>query len=863
MGITKSNLALVAILSLLVLLVAAACKGDEGVQGPQGLQGVQGIQGVAGPAGASTGTLAGTVTNSLTKAGVAGVDLAIDPAIAGVTIQSDSSGKYSATLPIGSYAITLKKTGYGSGSANASVLAGQTTTKDVALKPTAAVVVNAGADQTKAPAGSATLKVTVDPMDGSSVTGYKWSQTAGVKATVTGDTTAELSVTLADAAAYKAELIALLPVHERFQVQAINPLALEEAEIATFKVTVTTATGSYSDTVNVVASLPYVVNTGLANVPVGLPVLLNGKTQTAYAWTITGPTGSTATLSDASTANPSFTPNVVGKYTLAESNSKATIDVYAGTWAGAISGQDAKGEPLSANCTGCHSGTVAPDKFTAWKSSGHAEIFTQNIDNPSGHWSASCAACHTVGYSLDVTNNGFDEAMAAEKWVVPSHGDVGTWTSMLANYPKTAQLANIQCENCHGPNNGSTLHMNGTIDTARVSMAADVCGACHGEPPRHGRFQQWEESLHADIELASEESGSASCIRCHSGQGFLLWLKQGDLTKSILGKDGKTNATTAEIAAMGITPDTAQPQTCATCHDPHALGSVTGEANDVILRVQGDTAMLPGGFKAVNVGNGALCITCHNTRNAAHNDSIAVTGFGGPHQAAQGDMLMGENAYFVVPSQRSPHSYIENTCTYCHMIASPPPAEFSYQQSGTNHSFEASTEICSECHSDKLNPEALQAGFTVKADLLKQKMASYFLSKLPATMTVRDYNTSHTYGGKTYAIASDYLVVNKDNIASVEWAYITRQSGFKVTFKTPVTFTYKPANETPHTVAMTTVAVRLGELTTDGKTLVIPLTDPLAKASWNYLMMTYDGSKGIHNPPFVNAVIDASIQALK
>lgn len=151
---------------------------------------------------------------------------------------------------------------------------------------------------------------------------------------------------------------------------------------------------------------------------------------------------------------------------------------------------------------------------------------------------------------------------------------------------------------------------------------------------------------------------------------------------------------------MGITPDTVQPQTCAVCHDTHQLGTTSGEPNDAILRIEGDTPMLPAGFQAVGVGRGALCMVCHNTRNGAHND-VATTKADdrAPHTAAQADVLMGQNAYFVEMGQRSKHSFIADTCTNCHMELTPPPAAYSYNLAGTNHSFEASLDVCSQCHS--------------------------------------------------------------------------------------------------------------------------------------------------------------------
>ncbi|MBM2824496.1 MAG: hypothetical protein HW402_160 [Dehalococcoidales bacterium] len=834
----------VAILVTLLVLVAG-CQGSDGAQGPPGT---------------STGTVSGTVTSSIGGKPLAGVAVTTEPAIKDVTMTTDASGGYSGSLPIGTYSVTFKKDNFTAATLPVTLVAGQTAAKSVALKPVKAVVVNAGQDQQVSPSAVVTLSATALPLNDSTVTGYQWTQTAGVSATIDNPKSSTVKVTLDKAPTYKAELIKILsPLVNRVKVLAISPLALEEAEIATFEVTVTTSSGSYKDAVNVTVALPYVINTGLQAVPKGVPVLLQGKEQVGYSWTLMSPAGSKATLNDANDRFPSFTPDIVGKYTLNERNNGASIDVYAGTWAGAISGQDSKGEPLAAGCTVCHNGKIAPDNFTDWKASGHAEIFTQNINNPDGHWTVSCASCHTVGYAPGVDNGGFDEAIKAEGWQAPAHGDVGLWTTILAKNPKTAKLANIQCENCHGPND-SVLHGNKIIDAARVSVSADVCGACHGEPPRHGRFQQWEESAHSGIESATtpERGTSSSCGRCHLAQGFLTWLKQGDLTKQVQGANG--NATVDEMLKLGASPDVAEGVTCVVCHDPHAQGKLSGEPNTATIRIQGDTKMLPSGFQAKAVGKGALCITCHNTRNALHNDANAPTSYSAPHVAAQGDVMMGENAYFV-ESQRSPHANIKDTCVTCHMEASPPPAEFSYNQSGTNHSFAPSIKICSSCHSDTLNGHALQVGVEDKLHKLGEAMSAYLLKKMPARVTMMDY-TPHVFGGKSYDVKSVALSVAKDNIAALEPTEPHGQQGFLIKFKTPLTFTYNVAGESPHTMSLSEVEVQLGDVT-DGTTSLVAFTDPLVKAGWNYFLLHGDASEGIHNPAFTTAVIDASIKALK
>ncbi|MBI4186555.1 MAG: collagen-like protein [Chloroflexi bacterium] len=366
---------------------------------------------------------------------------------------------------------------------------------------------------------------------------------------------------------------------------------------------------------------------------------------------------------------------------------------------------------------------------------------------------------------------------------------------------------------------------------------------------------QWKESGHANIDLAVLEATvenrgatAAHCGRCHSGQGFLAWLKQGDLTKQIQGAKG--NATVDELKALGLTVDKVQPQNCATCHDTASAA------------IKGDTAMLPAGFKAVGVGRGALCITCHNTRNGARNDSTGTpASYSAPHTAAQGDVLMGENAYFVSVGARSPHSFIGDSCVTCHVELTLPPAEGGQQLGGPNHTFEASLEICSSCHG-VFTGGSLQESTEAKLHELGEKMAGYLLSKLGDQFQLNDY-TPHQYQGKEYDVKSANVTVTKSDIASIEPTEPHGQQGFLIKFKSPVTFTYSPAGEAAHSVSMSKAEVQLADITTDGTNKVIALGDPLVKVGWNYFLIHGDGSEGVHNPNFIWSVLDASINALK
>jgi hypothetical protein len=847
---------------LVATLALVGCSGDDGAPGAPGAPGT------------SAGTVAGTVTNSLTKVGVQGVAVSTNPSVSGGTMTTDSQGKYSGQLPIGTYTLTFTAANFNTDTENVSIVAGNTTTKNVSLTPVAPVVVSGPSPISASPGATVSVTVTASVMDGSTPTGMTWSQKSGAAVQLSASSGTTVQVTLPDVTAFKDEFFRIVDEErhallDRDMVMGVNPLDLEEAGKVVLTATVKTSSGSYSTPVEINAPLPFVWSTGLHNVGLGLTVLLHGKSGPDYDWTLTAPSGSHLTsLEDPTTQNPYFTPDVAGKYTVKDSASGASLDVFAGRWVGVI-GPD--GQPSSL-CTTCHNGSYAPDKFTSWKQTGHAQIFTDNL-NAGGHYSPSCFPCHTVGYDTEVKNGGFDDAPYYQDFLNQffpgGHSPTANpnnWTNMLAQYPDVARLANAQCENCHGPND-SQAHP-ASLD-ARVNISADVCGSCHGEPPRHGRFQQWQESRHADYSLALEEATvegrgatAGSCGRCHSGQGFLAWIEQGDLTKQIQGANG--NATVAELTALGLTEDSVHPQTCAVCHDPHAEGSVSGIPNNATVRISGSTPMLPAGFAAEGVGRGAICITCHNTRNGAHNDGVGLpSNYSAPHTPSQGDLLMGQNAYFVQVGQRSPHSFIADTCATCHMELSPPPAEFSYQQTGTNHTFTASLSICGNCHG-AFDGGTVQDATQTGIENLVAAMSAYLMKDISAagTIYISDY-TPHTFGGKNYDVKSGPVSVPASNVTSVEPTEPHGQQGYLVNFNTPVTFTYSPSGESPHNMTLTQATVQLGDFTaSDGTTKLIAASDPLVRAGWNYFLIEGDGSKGVHNPAFAVEVLEAARSAL-
>jgi hypothetical protein len=860
--------------------------GPAGSVGPAGPQGPRGDAGPPGEAGISSGRLSGKVINATTSLPVAGAKLTFTPAAVALPVTdggtpdaaaplvanggtsapaaalvTDAAGAYQAELPIGSYAVAVAAGGFTTTTVNVSIVAGRETTTDVKLPPTSPVTVNAGTDQTVAIGGTATLNGAVTVLDGSSDATYAWRQVSGAPVTLSDPNSATLTVTLPDRETLKHTLAEALAPIDRTKVLGVNPFALEEAEIAVLELSVSTSSGKYKDTVNVTAHLGLAPASGLHNVPVQVPVLLQAAENAGgYQWTLVPPLGSNATLDDATSRWPVFTPDVSGEFTLSEASSGVTLKIVSGIWQGAITGLSAvDGRPLSTQCTGCHKGTLAPDHFDTWRLSGHAEIFSQNINDPAHHWTAaSCGPCHTVGYDPNASNSGFDDLAKLENWTVPA-GSPLNFAIMLTRTPETARRANVQCENCHGPNN-SDAHMSGAT---RISLSAEVCATCHGEPLRHGRFQQWQESLHSNYELPLEEAtvevraaNAAHCGRCHSAQGFLAWLKQPDRSQRIQGANG--DATVEELTAMGLTAATVLPTTCAACHDPHEQGTTSGEPNSAAVRVKDDTGLLPAGFRATGVGHGALCMTCHNTRNGAHNDTAAgaPTSYSGPHAPSQGDVLMGQNAYFVTPGRRSMHSFIQDSCTNCHMQQTPPPADLSYQQSGTNHSFAADMTICKNCHG-AYDGGSLQ-------DVMKQDLSGLASSIGQAVRTklnslgiihVRAYDpVTRLYSSSADANTNVKLDLVANPITRVE---VTGMN-LLVTLGSPVSITWTSSE----TSSVTTIRLGLAALKQDSAgapgTAVYGLTGNLVRALWNLSLLTTDKSLGVHNPSFYLDVISAT-----
>ena len=875
----RSTRSFVALFS--ILLAAAACAGKTGDQGPQGDPGPTGPPGTPAE---TNGTVDGTITDGVTGAPLAGVTVSLADSGGNVLTSqvTAADGGFSITMTAGLFELTLAKDYY---TPPAPI--------PVAVNPGLKVSIAAAMSESASGKPSVTLSATggdfgygasvpvnasaADP-NGDTLT-YTWSNaTSPSLGSVTGtDTVGTVTMpTLAAAFAPRANpsnpglFISGYAIEDRF---GVLPVIGDTRGTVTAKVTVADGKGqSASATLSLDAAS--VFDGGHAVAP-GTRVYLNSGHADPSAWTIvTKPATSNATLDDPTIRTPSFVPDTIGTYTFAEGANQ--LSITAGTYMGIITGGSGNSITVDATCQSCHNDTFMPDKVTPWMGTKHATTFVNGLNGGFGpHFSGACENCHTTAYDIGVANGGFDDAAAITGWKFPSTAQAGNWDEMIADAPAAVRMSNVQCEACHGPQ-VSVLHGAPPVSpfvNARIDYKAEACGTCHGSGGEHiysewatqDAATGWGHSNRGTIALGASATGlSTSCGRCHVAQGYELY--------SQALESGKVGLTANAVTAT-ITTANAEPVSCVACHDPHDA------SNPNQLRFYGDTPNLPGGFAGFGLGKGALCVTCHNSRNGAQSGSTTLTylhedgqtynsgnptGYSAPHQADQGDVFLGRNAYFMGTTlpMLSKHAAIEDTCVGCHMKLNPKGFNGFEGFTASGHLFRINDadqqQLCSNCHGADVNGEGTQAQVEQLLTTLSSKMGAAVKAKANGVaggiinVTAWDPDAD-AYSTTAFPIAMTGTAANP--VVSVGVEEIHGQVGYLLTFTKDVNVTFASG-----TKPMRTFGVQMGALK-DNQTspaALFALSGNLVRAGWNYFLIEGDQSKGLHNPTFALGVLNAS-----
>jgi len=276
-----------------------------------------------------------------------------------------------------------------------------------------------------------------------------------------------------------------------------------------------------------------------------------------------------------------------------------------------------------------------------WVTTAHAEAYDDLVN--SGHAASYCYGCHTV------SQNGNSAALGPD--------------SSAAGYTAVASEAyhDVQCESCHGPGythvsspstNNHPLARAGIygLTSTGVKDTTASCGGCHsGE---HEPFtEQWAQTGHADSAANAYPAGTPAApgcgAACHEG-------------RTALARFNGEPSHYVEKDSVGQTT-TLPPATCAVCHDPH------GSPYQGQLRLPVDAPDLTQN----------LCMNCHNrstTPSSNFTNSTATTTSRGAH-ASQGPILLGSGAGYI-------------------------PAGFVYDstQAFTSHASINNPRLCAGCH---------------------------------------------------------------------------------------------------------------------------------------------------------------------
>jgi hypothetical protein len=474
--------------------------------------------------------------------------------------------------------------------------------------------------------------------------------------------------------------------------QEVKTYALTGTQIASGLATVAIAQPAYFDAlVNLSLTNSDITNVTwtLTTKPVGSAAVLTNSPLGANV-----PTYNMADRSRSKVASRiMLRPDVVGQYsvsvliqTVGSGSTNMTQKLTAATYMGA------------STCALCHSGgQFAENIYEPWSHTLHSRAFSDAIDGKStDHFSKNCISCHSVGFDANTNsaNGGFDDVAAQTGWVFPSVLTNGNWSAMP---DQLKNVANIQCENCHGPGSEHAYAFGNTnvLNWPRLSVtyASGNCSQCHDSLDHHPKSAEWANSRHAVATRTPSGPSRNNCVRCHTAGGFAGFIDHA----------GSTNTYVTNTVYEAIT--------CAACHDPHDA------SNPHQLR-SAPLVTLPDGTTVTNAGLGALCMQCHHSRNGEVTQNIAKYKLGQPtwangssfgvHDSTAGDMIEGVNGYTYgkfIPSGTHSHT-IENVCVGCHMQPVQ-PGDPAFTKAG-GHTFSMTylngtntvdkVDVCVKCH---------------------------------------------------------------------------------------------------------------------------------------------------------------------
>lgn len=347
-------------------------------------------------------------------------------------------------------------------------------------------------------------------------------------------------------------------------------------------------------------------------------------------------------------------------------------------------------------CAKCHEETHTSEMATK-HASALASLKAIGMDK-----NASCLPCHTVGYGFPT---GFkDEA-------------------------STPGLANVQCENCHGPAAAHAAKPGDLSLRPKIEISAKLCGGCHTDV-HHPMYEEWEGTAHAQVtesvheELLSTNAATVtgrinSCGACHSGSVRLAKLA------------GTADPSGPEAAAISVH--------CVVCHDPHQETAHGAQLRNPLSSMEKFSYSTSKTFSEQYNSNINLCGQCHNDRGASW------TGTGRPpHHSPQYNMLVGQTGVLdpSVTTKNSPHRNLDKQCASCHMQTVHPTDITAANPVVTGHGWKvdvtSTNSACLDCHDDPADKLATsKTAIQARIDTVKGLLDQWATTKAPEALRTK------------------------------------------------------------------------------------------------------------------------------
>ena len=485
----------------------------------------------------------------------------------------------------------------------------------------------------------------------------------------------------------------------------------------------------------------------------------------------------------------------------------------------------------------CSRADCHPREHQAWRATRHASILERGLSGKlsraRGRYRRECLACHTVGYQPGAENDGFAHRADQAGWVFPAELSPSTW---LATPTVLKERAGVQCESCHGP---------GWFYTG---YGDDICAQCHDHPPEYRTVEQARRNrMHQAQRSVVGWDETTACAKCHVGSAYL---------RSVRGH-GSTSKPGVELetAPRGVT--------CPICHDPHEAECRRQ------LRFCGE-AEIPG--YTFDIGQGALCVSCHNGESdvvrgsllrpfvpgrrkpgaAGHGaspDEPEPTPDAAPH-APQWEVLTGRGGKWVTVPQGSvggpgnAHMRVPDACVGCHYTAASKASPLG------GHTFK----LLDDPH---LEPTSVCAP---RLDLgpIRASHATAGCTRCHGalrTLNARargDYDGDGVVRGLVEEVEGLMRLLQRELAARIERGKYVGANGRAGARATIVREKIVVADDQCQPLR-----------DPRGQAIGIGADESLRRAARNYLLVIRDGSGGLHNPIYIVRILQNSIESLE